>query len=153
MRTKPAFVITFIATVLVAVCPTLFDNARPQQIAWAQQVTITGPVSTDTQIPPQSGQLCPEWVHDQYVTSGPDGNTYPTWHPPVDPQYGCYFGHEHGADPRTSRANADLPAFGYAAAQMGMVEPHVGFKVFVMNAGDSVESNVANKIATENVRL
>lgn len=102
---------------------------------------------------PVAGQLCPQWVHDQYVTTGSDGKPYPTWHPPVDPQYGCYFGHEHGADPRTARANSDMPAFGYAAAQMAMTEPHVGYKVFVMNAGDLVESNVTNKIATEDVRL
>ncbi|MES4792641.1 MAG: hypothetical protein C4321_06300, partial [Chloroflexota bacterium] len=79
------------------------------------------------------------WVHDRYVTTGPDGKTYPTWHPPVDPQYGCLFGHEHGADPRTSKADNTLPAFGYAAAQLGMTEPHAGFKVFVINAGDEFE--------------
>jgi hypothetical protein len=112
----------------------------------------TSPAS-DGDATPIAGQPCPQWVHDQYVTTGPDGKMYPTWHPPVDLQFGCSFGHEHGADPRTSRANADLPAFGYAAAQMGMVEPHVGYKVFTMNAGDVVESNVPNKIANEDVRL
>ena len=89
----------------------------------------TSPLS-DGNTTPVAGRPCPQWVHDQYVTTGPDGKMYATWHPPVDPQFGCVFGHEHGADPRTSRANADPPAFGYAAAQMGMVEPHVGYKVF-----------------------
>lgn len=102
---------------------------------------------------PAVGQTCPDWVHDRYTVVGPDGNTYATWHPPVDPEIGCTFGHEHGADPRTSKANSDLPAFGYAAAQMGMSEPHVGFKVFVLNAGDVVESNVDNKSADQNVRI
>jgi hypothetical protein len=63
------------------------------------------------------------------------------------------FGHEHGADPRTSHAANDLPPFGYAAATIGMTEPHAGFKVFVMNAGDTVESNVNNKIADEDERF
>src|SRR4051794_40576652 len=79
------------------------------------------------------GQPCPAWVHDRYVTTGPDGRLYPTWHPPIDPEFGCLFGHEHGADPRSSRADPSLPAFGYAAALMGMQEPHQGFKVFVIN--------------------
>jgi hypothetical protein len=91
--------------------------------------------------PPVAGQPCPAWVHDRYVTTGPDGRLYPTWHPPIDPEFGCLFGHEHGADPRTSRADSSLPAFGYAAALMGMQEPHQGFKVFVINQGDISEGN------------
>src|SRR5262245_30331322 len=66
-----------------------------------------------------TGELCPAWVHARYVTTGPDGKQYPTWHPPIDPEFGCLFGHEHGADPRTSHADASMPAFGYAAALMG----------------------------------
>lgn len=95
-----------------------------------------GPTATPEQTAPVAGELCPTWVHARYVTTGPDGKSYPTWHPPVDPEYGCLFGHEHGADPATSKADPSLPAFGYAAALMGMDEPHVGFKVFVINAGD-----------------
>src|SRR6478736_2448808 len=79
-----------------------------------------------------SSALCPAWVHARYTTAGPDGKQYPTWHPPIDPEFGCLFGHEHGADPRTANADATLPAFGYAAALMGMSEPHEGFKVFVI---------------------
>lgn len=112
----------------------------------------TGTATSGAAIP-QRGQPCPTWVHDRYTTTGPDGKPYPTWHPPVDPDYGCLFGHEHGADPRLSNANNTLPAFGYAAATMGMVEPHAGFKVFIINAGQPVESNVDNKISDQDVRL
>ena len=45
---------------------------------------------------------CTKEIHDSYSTVGPDGKLYPTWHPPIDPATGCSFGHEHGADPRTS---------------------------------------------------
>lgn len=134
-----------------------FQTAPPVGTTVAPSpVTATNPPSnsgTAGKPTPQAGQPCPTWVHDQYVTTGPDGKTYATWHPPVEPQYGCYFGHEHGADPRTSRANSTLPAFGYAAAQMGMVEPHEGYKVFVMNAGDPVDSNTPNKVSDEDVRI
>ncbi|MCG8347506.1 MAG: hypothetical protein MI924_06965, partial [Chloroflexales bacterium] len=85
--------------------------------------------------PPVQGAECPAWVHDRHVTTGPDGRTYPTWHPPVDPEYGCYFDHEHGSDPRSyvGFASSGMPAFGYIGAQAGMNEPHVGFKVYVTN--------------------
>lgn len=74
---------------------------------------------------PQPNQTCPSWVHDQYVTIGPDGKPYRTWHQQIDPVHWCYFHHEHGSDPAPHR-----PAFGYAAAQVGMTEPHEGFKVY-----------------------
>jgi hypothetical protein len=45
------------------------------------------------------------------------------------------FGHEHGDNPATSLANTAPPPFGYAAKQAGMNEPHVGFKVAVVNKG------------------
>jgi hypothetical protein len=73
------------------------------------------------------------------VVTAPDGEQYPTWHPRVDPETGCLFGHEHGPDPRTARASQDMPAFGYAAAQMGMTEAHEGFKVFMLNSGDRAD--------------
>jgi hypothetical protein len=82
-----------------------------------------------------AGKECPTWVHDRYVVSGPDGKMYPTWHPQVDPEYRCYFTHEHGDDPRTSLANSTLPPFGYIGAVGGHQEAHEGFKVFVTNAG------------------
>ena len=142
-------------------------NANQAQLTCAANPTATPsptatvappPTLTATPVPPGiqppvAGQPCPQWVHDAYITTGPDGKTYPTWHPPVDPRYGCLFGHEHGADPRTSHASNTMPPFGYAAATMGMVEPHAGFKVFVMNAGQTVESNISNKVADEDTRF
>ncbi len=101
---------------------------------------------------PVAGQLCPGWVHEQYTVIGPDGHSYPTWHPQVDPAYGCHFGHDHGVDPRTSSANATLPAFGYinavsiAGGHPHPVEPHAGFKVFVWECGESGDQG-ANRIA------
>lgn len=98
------------------------------------------PIPTATPNPgnetPVAGQECPTWVHDSHVTLGPDGKTYPTWHPPVDEQFGCWFNHEHGDDPRTAQFDPSMPAFGYEAALMGMNEGHVGFKVGVANAGE-----------------
>lgn len=38
---------------------------------------------------PVANQPCPEWVHDQYVATGPDGAIAPTWHPRLDPVYRC----------------------------------------------------------------
>ena len=37
------------------------------------------------QATPVPNETCPAWVHDQYVTTGPDGRIYPTWHPQIDP--------------------------------------------------------------------
>src|SRR5262245_27040562 len=93
------------------------------------------PTNTPTGSPPVAGQPCPPALHDSYVTTGPDGKTYPTWHPAVDPQSGCYFGHEHGVAPRTSLVNSSLPAFGYVGQLAASDEPHAGFKVFVQNHG------------------
>src|SRR5258707_8940848 len=61
-----------------------------------------------------AGQKCPDSVHDSYTTIGPDGNVYPTWHPPVDPTFGCWFDHEHGSDPHqfVGFATTGMPAFG-----------------------------------------
>ncbi len=100
-----------------------------------------------------AGRECPDWVHNLWVTMGPDGKTYPTWHPPVDPTYGCYFTHEHGADPRqfVGFPSTGMPAFGYTGNMAAVVdpgaaqdphhgtviqntaEPHEGFKVYVTN--------------------
>lgn len=79
---------------------------------------------------PNPNKACPDWVHDQYLTHGPDEKLYATWHPQIDPVFWCYFGHEHGSDPHEFDTTITLP-FGYAGAQMGMHEKHVGFKVYV----------------------
>lgn len=87
-------------------------------------VPISGTTQTDL-----SGSTCPEWVHDQYVAEGPDGNLYASWHPLVDLVHGCTFGHEHGSDPATVHPDW-TPLFNYTASQARMTEPHHGFKVF-----------------------
>ena len=89
-----------------------------------------------------AGEKCPDALHDAITAVGPDGKQYPTWHPPVH-ESGCYFGHEHGADPQTSNANASMPPFGYVGAQIGDIEPHEGYKVFVVNRGSQFEDKFA----------
>lgn len=89
---------------------------------------------------------CPTWLHDTYWTRGADGKVYPTWHPPVgfNPDTGklCTYAHEHGDDPRGSRAFdvGGMPAFGYvneqhepASPALRRTEDHVGHKVRVVN--------------------
>lgn len=76
------------------------------------------------------GEPCPEWVHDHYVTIGPGGASYATWHPLVDPQYQCHYDHEHGIDPSLFWPDYE-PAYNYTAQQAGMDEPHHGFKGFL----------------------
>ncbi len=73
---------------------------------------------------------CPSWVHDLHTTVGPDGKTYPTWHPQIDPVYWCYFGHEHGSNPALI-PGAPKVAYGYVADKLGQDEPNVGFKEFI----------------------
>jgi hypothetical protein len=77
---------------------------------------------------------CSEAVHASYTTTGPDGKTYPTWHPHFDLNYGCYHSHEHGSNPDMFLAFY-RPAYGYTASKHGMAEPHVGFKNYVFDDG------------------
>ncbi len=78
-----------------------------------------------------AGQPCPNWVHDQYVATGPDGRLYPTWHPPVDPASGCTFDHEHGDNPNGNPAmRGRNVVFCYLATFTGNCMPHTGYKVF-----------------------
>jgi hypothetical protein len=82
--------------------------------------------------------LCAASVHEQHSVAGPDGFEYPTWHPRVDPETGCDFGHDHGSDPRTfvGLSWSGMPAFGYAAAvaaEPAELKAHPGFKVVVVN--------------------
>jgi hypothetical protein len=113
----------------------------------ANPPTVTPP--TPGLPPAVAGQPCPAWVHDRYVAPGPDGNMYPTWHPPVDKQYGCTFGHEHGDDPTGSAAlNGHPVLFGYAAHVMGMEEAHAGFKVFRWNPHSDVQNPTSSSTAS-----
>ena len=77
---------------------------------------------------------CSSAQHASWTTTGPDGATYPTWHPATDPS-GCTYGHEHGAWPGNCLANTSWPPFGYANAVAAQPEPHTGFKVLCINTG------------------
>jgi hypothetical protein len=103
---------------------------------------------------PGSHDSCTKEQHDAYAVLGPDGKSYPTWHPPTGPG-GCSFGHEHGRDPRGSHlygAVGDIP-FGYASEMRAISDPahprdedHVGHKIEWENdvqlsfSGDGVQS-------------
>ena len=73
---------------------------------------------------------CPAWVHDLHTTIGPDGAEYQTWHPPIDPVYWCYFGHEHGSNPALIPGNP-LIGYEYVASNVPQSEPNMGFKEFI----------------------
>jgi len=98
---------------------------------------------------PRAGE-CSVEIHARYWTYGPDGKVYPTWHPTRDPS-GCYFGHEHGDDPRTSDlyGTAGWPAFGYTSEVMldnmpdhsHRHEDHVGHKVLVVNNSNVIQGD------------
>jgi hypothetical protein len=83
---------------------------------------------------PDGTPTCAGWVHDRHTVER-GGRSWPTWHPPRDPRYGCAFGHEHGSNPRAFRffGRTGMPAFGPIGAYAGSEEPHAGFKVFVAN--------------------
>jgi hypothetical protein len=81
---------------------------------------------------PKANDTCPAWVHDSYKVNGPDGKSYPTWHPQIDPVYWCYFRHEHGSDPSLLSPSIK-PAYGYVSAVGGVSESHPGFKSYVFD--------------------
>ena len=111
------------------VTPTAVVTATSQPSPTSTGSGIFGVVGADTL------GTCFATVHDKYVTVGPDGKMYRTWHPVQDTS-GCTFGHEHGDDPSRSTIYTGNPVpFGYIASNLGMDEPHVGFKCFVHNKG------------------
>jgi hypothetical protein len=113
--------------------PTATPTAEP--VVEPTQEPSSSPVSDV----PVAGEPCPAWVHDQYMATGPDGKQYPTWHPSVDSQYGCTFGHEHGDNPHGNSAlQGRQVVFGYLEQFHGMAMPHSGYKVF---AWDGVQSS------------
>ncbi len=76
--------------------------------------------STDTTKHPNE---CSQAVHDKYYVVGPDGRKYPTWHPPRDPDTGCWFGHEHGDNPANSALWNDLKRhFAWDANGNGVID-------------------------------
>ena len=80
---------------------------------------------------PGANDTCTPEIHDRFATVGPDGKLYPTWHPPLDSETGCSFGHEHGRDPRGSDLFGETGAipFGYANEVADLFAPHVGYKI------------------------
>lgn len=106
--------------------------------------------------PDLRGKPCEAWAHDQWIVTGPNGKIYRTWHPAIQPQgmpgEGCVFDHEHGTrDPRFSKADPTLPAYGYDADLHGMAEPHAGFKTEFANRGECNE--LEGFCATSDVKL
>lgn len=104
-------------------------------------------------------------AHDRFWAWAPDGKAYYTWHPnyavhPSKPADYCYFGHEHGLDPRASVLITDaggLPPFGFVLEQhqrdasthhngVHRREDHVGHKVQFANAYTATIGNSANRI-------
>ena len=129
------FYLTARAGVVAALVLGAITASTTTRIARAADLAAVDPLILGT---------CPAAVHDRYVVTGPDGNVYRTWHPqqvPLDAASAhgetCRFAHEHGDDPRKSRADRALPAFGYINAVAGTPhdEAHEGFKVFVANRG------------------
>ena len=103
-------------------------------LAAPASATARDPVDRTRAAAPDGTPICADWVHDRHmVVNG--GRRWATWHPPLDPRYGCAFGHEHGPSPRAFRhfGRTGMPAFGPIGAYAGDDEPHAGFKVFVTN--------------------
>lgn len=107
-------------------------------------------------IAPEILGTCSAAVHDRYVAIGPDGVRYRTWHPQVvDNGAGgtCTFAHEHGVDPTTSTLpNAEPIVFDYVAHiselnGMPMPEPHEGFKIHVVNAGQLNDEGRVSRVS------
>jgi hypothetical protein len=96
---------------------------------------------------PIPNETCPAWVHDQYVATGPDGATYPTWHHLIDPVYWCYHRHEHGSNPRWF-GGGKKPVFEYTASKHGMTEAHAGFKNFVLDSEDGTRWMITHHFGT-----
>jgi hypothetical protein len=99
---------------------------------------------------PRPNETCPTWVHDQYVTTGPDGKTYPTWHRQIDPIYWCYFRHEHGSDPELF-APGYKPAYGYVSAAAGANEGHAGFKSYAFDPGTGYRWLISHHFGTASI--
>lgn len=111
-------------------------DGRPVIPYWVLLAEANGtpsayPAAPSGQTQPTPNATCPSWVHDQYVTTAPNGQVKATWHPQVDPVYWCYFRHEHGSDPSLFKADY-RPAFHYAASAAGESEGHPGFKGFLL---------------------
>lgn len=106
------------------------------------------PAGLETPIP---NQLCPVWVHDSYTTVAWDGETYGTWHPQIDPTYWCYFGHEHGSDPRII-PGAPFVGYQYVADKVPQDEPDMGFKETIFQTTGGSYVRFIDHVSTASVR-
>jgi hypothetical protein len=90
-------------------------------------LVATQPATGDNLLDP-----CGSVPHNIVTVTGPDGETYPTWHPQVNmysAERWCHHGHEHGTNPVTLIPGYQ-PVYGYVGSKAGMDEPHKGFKGF-----------------------
>lgn len=122
-------------------------------------ITATGPSVAFGLWTPGPGDTCTKAIHDRYVTVGPDGKLYPTWHPPVDPETGCTFGHEHGRDPRGSDLYSEVGKipFGLANDVLDTWDPngirhedHFGHKIEWEN---NVEFRIEDGLSSHLIRV
>jgi len=118
------------ALTVVAACEpeNLFETPGEAR-GFSKAYGIWTPGPTDT---------CTKEQHDRYSVVGPDGLLYPTWHPALEPESGCSFGHEHGRDPRGSDIYPEVGPFVFAYANqmldihspsISRHEDHFGHKV------------------------
>lgn len=75
-------------------------------------------------------QACPAWLTSSHTTSAM-GVPVHTWHRQIDPEYWCYYTHEHGSDPALlapAGQSGWTPSFGRSALASGIAENAEGFK-------------------------
>jgi hypothetical protein len=80
---------------------------------------------------PTPNEVCPSWVNNLYKAEAPDGQSYLSWHPQIDPVYYCYFRHEHGSDPSLVGLPG-IPLEYVARVNNNQAEVHEGFKGFAI---------------------
>lgn len=120
--------------------------------------------------PTKTGE-CTMEEHDSYNVVGPDNLLFPTWHPavhvrspaipatsttPAIAAVNCFFGHEHGNDPKLSVIfDGNMPCFGcvnYIHTKQNVTghrhEDHVGHKVAVGNRVRFAISGTSPEITT-----
>ncbi len=90
------------------------------------------PMGVDVASPiPVPNEVCPSWVDNLYSSEAPNGKSYPSWHPQIDPVYWCYFRHEHGSDPSLIGLPG-IPLEYIANVNSNQPEVHEGFKGFAI---------------------
>lgn len=146
LTNTPSRTPTFTATALPTNTPTATATNTPEPTVTHVHTATIAPTGV-IGLPPVPADIlgtCTAEIHDRYVTTGPDGRVYRTWHPqavlvdesdPAGPK--CRFAHEHGDNPLDSGVFSTMPPFGYIAYVSGHPEePHPGFKVAVGNKGE-----------------